>query len=282
MIAIIDSGSTKADWVVTDGKEHIILSTAGMNPNFINGEEVKRIVSEGILSKISPVDISNIHYFGTGCSSALQKKIISDALESLFPKADVLVDHDIHGAVLATCGNDEGIACIIGTGSNSVYFDGIKIHENNYGLGYILADEGAGTWLGKKIVTHYFYHLLPEKLSQAFTVKYHLTRDDVINNVYGNPTANSWLAGFVVFLNENRNDEWVKNIIKEGFGEFIKLFVMNYPRYNELPVHFVGSVAFLFQDYLEEVAIEKNIRLGKIIQKPIEGLRDYYIKEYYR
>lgn len=281
MIAIIDSGSTKADWVITDGKKSALLSTAGMNPNFINGNEVKRIVTEGILSKISPGEISKIYYFGTGCSSELQKKIISDALSALFTKADVVVDHDIHGAVIATCGNEEGIACIIGTGSNSVYYDGRQIHENNYGLGFILADEGAGTWLGKKLITHYFYNLLPEKLSKAFTDKYHLTRDDVITNVYGNPTANSWLASYVLFLNENINDEWVKKTVKEGFEEFIKLFVMNYPRYNELPVHFVGSVAFLFRDYLKEVAAAENIRLGKIIQKPIDGLMEYFIKENY-
>jgi len=279
MIAIIDSGSTKADWVITDGKKTTNLNTAGMNPNFINKQDVIKIVSEGVTNRINAREIDKIYYFGTGCSSDLQKKIISDALASLFTNASIMVDHDIHGAVIATCGDEEGIACIIGTGSNSVYFDGKNIHENNFGLGFILADEGAGTWLGKKLITHYFYNLLPKKLSDDFTNKYHLTRDEVINKVYSNPTANSWLASYVTFINENKNDEWVRKTIKKGFEEFIELFVMNYDRYDKLPVHFVGSVSFLFSDLLKEVASEKKINLGKIIQKPIDGLKEYFIKE---
>jgi glucosamine kinase len=281
MIAIIDSGSTKADWVITDGKQTTNLSTAGMNPNFIDTKEVIRIISDGITNKISPGTINRIYYFGTGCSSDVQRKIISDALSHLFKKASVSVDHDIHGAVIATCGKDEGIACIIGTGSNSVYFDGKNIQENNYGLGYILADEGAGTWLGKKLITNYFYNLLPEQLANDFKKNYNLSRDEVIKNVYMNPVANTWLGSYVKFYVENINNHWVRSTIKEGFEEFIKLFVLNYPRHKDVPVHFVGSVAFLFRDILSEVANEKKITLGKIIQKPIDGLKDYFMRENY-
>lgn len=279
MIAIIDSGSTKADWVFTDGNKSTNLKTAGINPNFLSTQDVINIVRDGITNNINPESVEKIFFFGAGCSSDQQRKIISDALAFLFINAAIRVDHDIHGAVLATCGNKEGIACIIGTGSNSVYFDGKEIHENNYGLGFILADEGAGIWLGKKLVTNYFYNLLPEELSLEFTSKYHLTRDDVINNVYGNPTANSWLASFVHFMYQHRDNEWIKTTIKKGFREFIELYVINYEGFDKLPVHFVGSISFLFSDLLKEVAAEKKIKLGKIIQKPIDGLREYFIRE---
>ncbi len=279
MIAIIDSGSTKADWIFTDGQKTSALNTIGMNPNFINEQEIIRIVNDGIIKFISAKDIKKIFYFGTGCSSKEQKKIIFDALSKLFLNAQILVEHDIMGAVIATCGNDEGIACIIGTGSNSVYFDGKKIHENNYGLGYILGDEGAGVYLGKKLITHYLYGLLPKKLSDEFTEKYKLTRNDVIINVYNNPTANSWLASFAQFYAEHKDDDWIKNTVKKGFDEFVHLFVKNYPRYKEVPVHFVGSIAFHYSDILKEVAGENNFKIEKIIHKPIEGLTEYFINQ---
>ena len=143
---------------------------------------------------------------------------------------------------------EKGIACIIGTGSNSVYFDGTKIHENNFGLGFILADEGAGTYLGKKIITHYLYNLLPESLSSSFQKEYHLTRDEVIKNVYSNPTANTWLGSFASFYTSHKDDAWIKNTVKSGFEEFMNLFVANYSNYKKIPVHFIGSIAFHFKD----------------------------------
>ena len=152
MIAIIDSGSTKADWIFTNGQINNALTTVGINPNFINEEEAIRIINDGIIKYIPAQEVKKIYFFGSGCSSVEQKKIISNALTKIFQNAKVTVEHDIAGAVLSTCGNEEGIACIIGTGSNSVYFDGNRIHENNYGLGFILADEGAGTYLGKKLI----------------------------------------------------------------------------------------------------------------------------------
>ena len=250
-----------------------------MNPNFINGEEVIKIINNGIIKNVSPKDVRKIFYFGTGCSSKEQKKIISDALSQLFLNAQISVDHDITGAVLATCGNEEGIACIIGTGSNSVYFDGKEIQKNNYGLGYILGDEGAGTYLGKKLITHFLYGLLPNNLSVDFTKKYKLTRNDVIVNVYNNPTANTWLGSFAQFFAEHRDDAWVRSTINKGFEEFVQLFVKNFPRYESVPIHFVGSIAFHYSDILKVVARENKFNLGKIIQKPIEGLTEYFIKQ---
>lgn len=279
MIAIIDSGSTKADWIFTNGRSSNTLTTAGINPNFVNEEEASRIINEGVVKFIPAKDIQKIYFFGSGCSSVEQKKIISNALTNLFINAQIIVEHDITGAVLATCGNDEGIACIIGTGSNSVYYDGKRIHENNYGLGFILADEGAGTYLGKKIITQFLYQLLPKKLSDAFSEKYKLSRNDVITKVYNNPLANAWLGSFAQFFEIHKEDPWIKSTIKNGFKEFVDLYVKNYSIYKEVPVHFVGSIAFLNSELLNEVAVENNFKIGKIIQKPIEGLTEYFIKK---
>ena len=278
MIAIIDSGSTKADWIFTDGQKTLAFNTIGMNPNFINEQEVSRIIKDSIIKSVSAKEIQKVFYFGTGCSGIEQKKIISNALLKLFINAKILVEHDIMGAVIATCGKEEGIACIIGTGSNSVYFDGMEIQKNNYGLGYILGDEGAGVYLGKKLITHYLYGLLPKNLSDDFREKYRLTRNDVIINVYNNPTANAWIGSFAQFFTEHKEDLWVRNTVKKGLEEFVQLFVKNYPRYREIPVHFVGSIAFHYSEVLKKVAYEHKFNLGKIIHKPIEGLTEYFIK----
>ena len=282
MITIIDSGSTKADWIFTNGRSTNALTTVGINPNFVNEEDAFRIINDDVVKFIPATAIQKIYFFGSGCSSVEQKKIISNALTRLFKNAEIKVEHDITGAVLATCGNDEGIACIIGTGSNSVYYDGKRIHENNYGLGFILADEGAGTYLGKKLITQYLYQLLPKKLSDAFSEKYNLSRNDVITNVYNNPTANAWLGSFAQFFEIHKEEPWIRSTIKNGFKEFVDLYVKNYSRYKEVPVHFVGSIAFLNSRLLNEVAAENNFKIGKIIQKPIEGLTDYFIKQNFK
>jgi N-acetylglucosamine kinase-like BadF-type ATPase len=278
MLAIIDSGSTKADWIFSDSLKNIHLSTSGMNPFFNDVHSLVKIIEEGVTGKIAVEMVDKIYFFGAGCSDDLQKKKIADSFKSVFKNSEIVVDHDIMGAVLSTCGNEKGISCIIGTGSNSVYFDGERIHPNNYGLGYILADEGAGTYLGKKLITAFLYGLLPGHLSTEFKKEYNLSREEVINNVYNKPLANAWLAGFAKFFILHKNEEWVRSTIKKGFEKFVELYVLNYPNYLGTPVHFVGSIAFHYSALLEEVAREKKFTLGKVIQKPIEELADYFIR----
>lgn len=281
MICIIDSGSTKADWTFTDGKKKIHFNTSGMNPYFIKETEIIKLIKK-VISGITFSSVTKVYFFGAGCSGKPQKEIIERAFKKVFTKAKIFANHDILGAVLATCGDKKGISCIIGTGSNSVFFDGKKIRENNYGLGYVLGDEGAGTYLGKKLITHFLYDLLPDKLAESFDKKYKLKRDEVIARVYKNPGANTWLASFVPFLSDNIDNFWVRNTIRYGFDEFVTLFVMNYPEYKKVPVHFVGSISFQFKDLLNEVLESYNIKAGKIIQKPIDGLTEYYIRKEYK
>lgn len=270
MKLIIDSGSTKADWAFTDGQA--ILKSAGMNPCFINKEQIVAIIMNTIKPFFDTSTIKEIFFYGAGCAENLQKEIVQDSFISVFSNAKVNVDIDTMAAVRATCGDQPGIACIIGTGSNSILFDGKSAQPNNYGLGYILADEGAGTYLGKKLITHYLYGILPKDLSEKFQKRYSLTREEAISNCYNKPNPNAWLASFAVFLSENKQHPWVLNTIANGFDEFIHLFVMNYPGYEKLPVHFIGSIAYFYQDILSTVATANKIQLGKILQKPIDGL----------
>jgi len=188
----------------------------------------------------------------------------------------VHVDIDTMAAVRATCGNQPGIACIIGTGCNSLLFDGKAPVPNNYGLGYVLADEGAGTYLGKKLITHFLYGILPADLTKDFASKYSLTRDVAIQNCYGTPNANAWLASFAKFLTDHKSHPWVINLISEGFDEFVHLYVMNYPAFEKYHVHFIGSIAFHHKDLLSIVCKANNISLGKVFQKPIEGLMQFH------
>jgi N-acetylglucosamine kinase-like BadF-type ATPase len=277
MIAIVDSGSTKADWVFLEGNKIVRLNTYGMNPFFRSEYEILTVLNNNVINNLPATDVKEVYFYGAGCSGDEQKKTVSKAFEKVFINAKMNVDIDIMGAVLSTCGNQPGISCIIGTGSNSVYFDGNEIHQNNYGLGYVLADEGAGTYLGKKLITNYLYGLLPKKLSEQFHNLYPLTRDEVINNIYNSPAPNTWLASFSSFYAENRNDAWIMKTIREGFMEFINLFVVNYKNYENLPVHFVGSIAFHYQEILKEVIAENKLIQGKIIQKPIDGLIEYFM-----
>lgn len=280
MILIADSGSTKADWsMLLPSLPPVKYSTKGVNPTFHNEDTIFSILSESDdLKKIS-TSVSQVFFFGAGCSSADRCDSVRRALERFFPNSKAIVEHDVMAAVLATCGDDPGIACIIGTGSNACYFDGKEIEHNNYGMGHILGDEASGSYLGKKLITSFLYGLMPQELSKSFNDKYKLTRDEVILHVYNRPGANVWLASFAGFLSEHKEHPWVIHLIKEGFSTFVSLYVEHLKDHRKNPVHFVGSIAYHYSDILKDVLKEKKLIAGKIIQKPIDELSAYYQKK---
>ena len=277
MLLVADSGSTKCDWIVIEnGKAGTKLSTGGFNPNFCDAA----FILDELNAKEGLADIRNkvkfIRFFGSGCSGPARNAIVSQPLQSFFPKADVEVHHDVLGAALATCGDQPGISCIIGTGCNASLFDGKDVVPNNFGLGYVLADEGSGTYLGKKLITAYLYDTLPAKLRSDFSSRYLLDRESVIEHVYSKPRANIWLASFAAFLSEHSSEAWVSKTVSKGFQDFFDLYICSQKDYRNLPASFVGSVAFGFRELLHEVASENGVTIGKIIRYPIEGLADYY------
>ena len=228
---------------------------------------------------MNPTVLNELYFFGAGCSSARLKAIIAEGLQKYFKNAKVIVEHDLLACAYATCGDEEGIACIIGTGSNSCYFDGKKVHEKNYGLGYILGDEGSGSYYGKKLVTHFLYGLMPKHLHDVFFEQYRLDKNRIVSKVYNEPNANVWLASLATFLSSHKDDSYITDLIRNGMREFMELYVTHYDNYKNLPVHFVGSLAFYFETGLREVAASLDITVGKIIKQPVEELMNYFLKK---
>ena len=278
MLCVIEGGSTKADWLIAEGiKTPTKLTTIGFNPFFHSSDFVfDSLSNQKELAKYKNADIE-IHYFGAGCSSKERNAIIADGFKRFFEKAKVFVDHDLLASVYATCGDEPGIACIIGTGSNSCFFDGNKIHEKNYGLGYILGDEGSGSYYGRKLVTSFLYELMPENIYKSFLDTYHLDKDSIVRYVYNEPGANLWLASFSKFLTTHRHDPFIQHMIRHGMREFMELYVCHYKNYRNIPVHFVGSIAYVFREELKEVAHTHFINVGKIIKQPIDELMNYIL-----
>ena len=282
MILIIDSGSTKADWISgVNGKRTGEYHTMGFNPYFHDADKVASEVTAHPELNAIRNEVTDIRFFGAGCSSEERKNIVKSGLQRVFQKAEIIVDHDVLASAIATCGNQPGIACIIGTGSNSCYFDGKDVAPNNYGLGFILGDEASGSYFGKLLLTRYLYGILPEDLTHDFNSVYGKTdKDFVINHVYKMPGANVWLSSFAQFMTDRKDHPWVKQEAEKGMNLFLDLFVCGYKDYQKLPVHFIGSVAWCFSDILKESAKKKNIAIGKIIRKPIYDLADYYISRH--
>lgn len=277
MILVADSGSTKCDWVPVDqGKILPKTSTPGFNPYFCDETFVEKEILVNPELRAMRDQVTHIYFYGAGCSSEERNQIVHRGLSRVFRQAVIVVDHDVYASAVATCGDSPGIACILGTGSNSCYFDGKQVFPNNYGLGYIMGDEGSGSWLGKKLVTHYLYGILPASLRTRFEAKYVMNKEIMIANVYSKPGGNVWLASFAKFLSEAGDEEWVRRTVRQGFEEFFDLYVCGYPDYRQLDVHFVGSIAFHFQDILREVAESRQARMGRIVRHPVNGLAEYF------
>lgn len=279
MFLVVDSGSTKADWVLSSLTRGVVLEfrTSGINPFFLSERDIIKILRN--TPDIQPYlkDVKEIYFFGAGCSSPDRREIVSNALSQIFKNAFVNVDDDLAAAVYATCGSSEGISCILGTGSNITYFDGKEIKPGKHGLGYILGDEGSGTYFGKKLLTSYLYETMPAHLAKAFKQQYNLDKAAVIKQVYENAAPNFYLASFASFMSEQKSDPFIIDLLREGFNEFIRSNIKSYPDYQELTCHFIGSIAYHFQDVLREVCKENHIKTGKILKHPIEELNKFIL-----
>ena len=279
MFLIADSGSSKADWVLTSLNSGTLLEfrTSGINPFFLSEKEIIRILQH--TPEVQPYlkDIKEIYFFGAGCSSPDRREVVSNALSQLFKNAFVNVESDLAAAVYATCGDNEGLSCILGTGSNITYFDGKEIHSGNHGLGYVLGDEGSGTYFGKKLITSYLYGTLPANLHKAFKEAYPLDKSAVIKQVYENPAPNFYLASFSKFMSEFKSDPFIIDLLKNGFEEFVQTNIKAYTNHKNLTCHFIGSIAYHFQEILLEVCKANNIQTGKILKHPIEELNKFIL-----
>ena len=221
-------------------------------------------------------DVSKIFYYGTGCSSDKNRQLIRNVFEKFYSDAHIEVWHDLLAAARALCGRDEGIACILGTGSNSCYYDGKNIVENVTSLGYILGDEGSGAYFGKRIIGDYLRKDLPEQLWDQFKKRFPFDKDEILDRVYNQEMPSRFLGSFTHFIFQHLREPYCYNMVYSGFEEFFNKNILKYDRVSELPVHFTGSVAFYFSNVLRQVASDKGIHVKNIIETPIAGLALYH------
>jgi glucosamine kinase len=279
MILVADSGSSKTDWMGYTPEGPIAFSTQGINPYFLNAQEILKLISKKKEIAGYAEQVKEIYFYGAGCSSPDKHEVISNGLSAFFPNAFISVDNDLIGSAYATCGDDKGLTCILGTGSNISYYDGHTVHNGRHGLGYVLGDEGSGTWFGKKLITSYLYKTMPSDLQLAFAKEFEVNKETIITNVYQKPFPNTYLASFSRFMSGHKEHPYILQLLTEGFQEFINSNIKDYPEHAGLHCHFVGSIAYHFRDVLTATCLKNGINLGKILQKPIEGIYQYVLKK---
>jgi glucosamine kinase len=273
---IADSGSTKTEWCLLKGKTKNIFTTQGMSPYFINSVEMENIIRQEVLPVLKRSSIEELYYYGTGCTNAANVKMIKTVLKNCFPSASLFVDTDVAGAAKALCGNEKGIACILGTGSSSCYYNGKRIVQNSPGLGFILGDEGSGAYLGKKVLQYYLYNTFDEDLRSRFDAKFITTANEILNAVYKQALPNRYMASFAIFLAENRGHYMIENIIEDGLNDFFYTHINKYTESRNLPVHFTGGIAFGFKDVLIQMCNSYQLQPGNILKNPMAGLVKYH------
>lgn len=278
---IADSGSTKTTWCLLSNGRKKQIHTQGISPYFLSGEQIESVLHQELFPTIKKniADIDAVYFYGTGLADKKNVKLLCTILQQAFPNGDIHVTHDLMGAARALCGREKGVACILGTGSNSCYFDGKKIVKNNPGLGFILGDEGSGAFMGKKVIQYYLYKTFDNELKDIFDKKYQTTKDQILENVYRKPYPNRYLASFSYFLSENRGHYMIENIIEDGLNEFFFHHIYKYKESWKYPVHFTGGIAWTYRDVIEELCKSYSLESGTIIKAPIEGLIKYHWAE---
>ena len=273
MILIADSGGSKTDWRLIQKDGSIGQASApGFNPYYQPIDDLKKNVQEILLPKINDEAVSKIFFYGAGVSSVKNQLTIKSAFLEFFPEAQIEIGWDLLAAARALCGHEPGIACIMGTGSNSCLYDGTKIVDNVANLGWILADEGSGANIGKKFLVDYLRKQMPEKLAAQFHQRYPLTREEFLEKVYQQEKPSAFLASFAKFIFQHLNEPYCYKLIYDSFTEFYENNVMQYNNYKNLKVHFTGSISFYFSDILRQVANDKGITVKNILEGPIAGL----------
>lgn len=276
MTLIADCGSTKTDWVLCNGGNIIARAkTQGLNPTHQESDEIYEILSAELPDEITSVTPDNIYFYGAGCAYDIANNRMRKALEGIFATRQIEINSDLLAAARALCKHEEGIACILGTGSNSCLFDGEKIVENTPSLGYILGDEGSGAHLGRQLLSDCLKHQLPQSLREKFFKQYNLDIATILEKTYHSSLPNRWLAGFTPFLSENKNIPEIKMMLKHCFTQFFQRNTMVYRR-SWLPIHIIGNVGLNFSDEIRETAESLGLSIGNIEASPMEGLIEYH------
>jgi glucosamine kinase len=276
MIIVADSGSSKIDWRLLKSDGSIDQTQCpGFNPYYQPIDHLTKSIQDTLVPKVNE-EVSKIFFYGTGVSSQKNQELVRTAFLKFFPVAAVEIEWDLLAAARALCGHEAGVACILGTGSNSCYYDGKKIAYQVANLGWILADEGSGTSMGKKILTDYLRKKMPERLAAQFQKRFPLSREEFLEKVYQQEKPSTFLATFSKFIFQHLKEPYCYKLVYESFSEFFENNVMKYDNYRNLKVHFVGSIAFYYSDLLRQVAHDKGVSVKNILESPIAGLSLYH------
>ncbi|SNR33840.1 MULTISPECIES: N-acetylglucosamine kinase [Hymenobacter] len=277
MILIADGGSTKSSWCQLDKTgNRVYFNTEGYNPDFMTTPAVEASLEKNLPDTLPREEVTEVHYYGAGVSSAKKAEIIAKAMRQVFPQAKVIVDHDLLASARALLGRKPGFAAILGTGTNSCLYDGTKITYNVDSLGYFLGDEGSGSFIGKRLLRDYLRGLLPDGLQDIFREEFNLTRDDILDRLYNQPLPNRFLASFAKFTYDHNNISYCREIVLQGFETFFANIVSHYPRYQDYTFNCIGSVGYNFRDALSQVARDHHMEVGKIIRSPIDDLVSFH------
>lgn len=278
MILIADSGASKTDWrLIRDTGKIEQHRGIGFNPNYQTAAEMASELQDEFLLSISH-EVDTIYYYGSGCGTTKNRLQVEKALRSIFKKPEINVDHDMMAAARATCGHEAGIACILGTGSNSCDYDGEIIFDKRPAPGYILGDEGGGAYIGRKFLADFIHEEMPNKMRERVLEKFQLDYQTIIENVYQRPFPGRYMASFCRFISENKSDPYCYMLYYNAFQDFFRKHVMKYKDYKNKPINFVGSIAFYNSDILRNAAFDAEIQVNLIIESPIAGLTLYHQK----
>ena len=280
MRLLVDSGSTKADWIAIDedGKVLFTTQTLGLNPEILEGDEIIERINDRFDILQNKDKATHLYFYGAGCGTDRMKVSLSRAFQEYFPNAIIAVHEDTYAAVYATTPKGEkAIVSILGTGSNCSYFDGKVLHQKVQSLGYIIMDDCSGNVFGKELIRKYYFNKMPKELAAEFEKEYNLDPDFIKSKLYKEPNPNAYLATFAKFLIQHKETEFCKKIILKGMKSFVKNYIKQYDNCKEVPIHFVGSIAFYLKDELQETFDKYGLQLGNVLRRPIDGLIAYHI-----
>lgn len=277
-ILLADSGATKTTWALLDGASQTVFETIGLHPSFIDKEGIISILQKAPFPNLSH-EIDELHFYGAGCGNPKGQALIKESLHGFFPDSQIEVQTDLLGACRGLFGKEDGIAVILGTGSNSALYRKGNIEQSQPSLGYILGDEGSGAYLGKSLVAAFLNNDMPTILQETFFEKYQLNRDQIISAVYTQPFPNRFLASFCPFLSENKTHPFVEALIYAGLNDFFRKSLYKYPNLYWYSIRFCGSIAYHFSDVIKQLCDKYKIYCGRIVQGPMEGLVEYHKKD---
>ena len=280
MKLLVDSGSTKADWIAIDDNGKVLFTTQslGLNPEVLTKEEIITRLNDKFDISQNKDKATHLFFYGAGCGTDRMKIFLSNIFKEYFTSAAISVHEDTYAAVFATTPkNEKAIVCILGTGSNCSYFDGNVLHQKVQSLGYIAMDDCSGNRFGRHLIRAYYFNKMPNHMAESFEKEYDLDADVIKQNFYKEPNPNAYLATFAEFLIKNKDEDICQGFIREEMVAFVENYIMQFENHKEVPVHFIGSIAFYLKDELEAILNEYGIKIGNVLRRPIDGLIEFHV-----